>query len=256
MAAARSRRTAGKTIAPDKGISRSYDDIEHRDVYGGEEPKPGLYPGKLIAVEQHTTSDDAVHWTYEITSGAYKGWKGHVYTNGTSTKWKEEQQLVACGLVEPGGSVALTFSEILKKAKPVRLRVVQEEYENEMRGRLKTVLPASEDVEPEDAEEEDPDFSESPVKPYRARSRRAKPEPEPEPEPEEEDDDEEDVDDEEGDEGIDLDALEEELAELSSKELQAKAKEFNIPIKERRGKSDEELIDMILDAAEEMNPSF
>lgn len=309
MAAARSRRASGKVIPPEKGISRSYDDIDHsKETYKGEEPKPGLHPAKLVLVEQHTTSEDAVHWKYEITSGPYKGWWGHVYTNSTSTKWKEEQQLVACGLIKEGESVALTFEEILKKAKPVRLRTVLEEYNDEHRAKIKTTLAASTDTaatEDEEADEEDEDFTDTPSA-TRAKSRRAKAS---EPEPEDDEEEDEEVADDEArderaeeleglvpaslkkilkedhglkladyrgkeqaelidmildlefpsatedgdeEEGVDLDALEEELSDMDSAQLVAKAKEFGVSLKERRGATDEKLIDLILDKAEEL----
>lgn len=60
----------------------------------------------------------------------------------------------------------------------------------------------------------------------------------------------------EGDEGIDLDALEEELEEMSLADLKKKAKEFRATTAEIKGLDEEELIDLILEKAEEQNPSF
>jgi hypothetical protein len=55
---------------------------------------------------------------------------------------------------------------------------------------------------------------------------------------------------------LDLDALEEELEDMDLKELTAKAKEFGVTRADLKGKDEEELIDLILEKAEEQNPSF
>jgi len=312
------RGAKARKVAPTEGISGSYDDVEHREKdfepYDGPDPKPGLYPGKLSKVGQHTTSDDAVVWIFTIDGGQYDGWPGWVYTNGSTAKWKQEQILVALGLMEEGGSVNLTYEQILKKAGPVRLRVQNEEYNDELRPKIRTVLKAASATvasEPEEEEDEpDEDFDDAP-KATRAQRRKGKAEPEPEPEDDDEEEDEAEEpasdeareereeeleelsaaelkailkgdhglklaaykgktedelremilelefpadadEDEEGEgEGVDLEALEEELGELSLAELKKKAKEYGLTLADYRGKSEEEIIDLILTKLEE-----
>jgi hypothetical protein len=321
----RTRKNNVKAIDPAKGISGDYSDVEVKEgMYDGEPPTPGLYKGVLSSVGQHTTSDDAVVWTFDITDGKYAGWRGWVYTNNTTAKWKQQDILVALGLMEVGGSCSLSYEEIMRKAAPVRLRVISEPYGEEMRPKVRTVMAAAEAADvAEDDDDNDPDFQDEPVKPTRAQGRKAK-DPEPEPDPDEDDGDgdeedeelaelreeldgltlvklkarakadydatvadlkgldkagviefimaqeagdpdaEEEAGDEDGggeDEGIDLDALEEELSDLGSADLLEKAKEFKLwstrtEKKKYAAMSDDDLIEAILDAAEEMAPGF
>lgn len=299
------RGARARKIAPSEGISGSFDDVERKDFYEGEQPKPGLYPGKLVSVEQHTTSDDSIHWVFDITSGQFKGWRGHLYSNMSSAKFKTEQCLVGLGVIEEGGTINHTFDQIMKKAKPCRLRTVFEEYNDEQRAKISRVMVASADAEPdEDDDEPDEDFDDDP-KPSRARGRKK-----PEPEPEDDEDEAEDEpaedderaerlleleelsladlkkeakaagfalkdyrgkdsveiatmildkeypgaeDDEEGDdegEELDLEALEEELSELSLADLKKKAKEYGLALKDYKGKDEEGVIELILDKLE------
>lgn len=134
-----------------------FDDYEERTGgYDGETPKKGLYTGTLIEFGDHESSsgNEGLVWVFEISEGEYKGWRGWVYSNLDSTKWKTQQVVKAIN----GGSeekVVLDTSEkgvakILKNASPVRLRIVNELYEGESKGRIKTVMPAETD---EDAPE-------------------------------------------------------------------------------------------------------
>jgi hypothetical protein len=140
-------------------VKRNYKDVELREGgYDGDEPKRGLYPMKLVTAEDHTTSDDARHWVFEITDGPYAGWRGHLYTNSTGAAWKEVQILMATGLLtDPKGNFNMSDAAILKKAGPVRGRVITEEYEGETRGKLTKVLPPGETdaVDNDDADDED-----------------------------------------------------------------------------------------------------
>jgi hypothetical protein len=70
------------------------------------------------------------------------------------------------------------------------------------------------------------------------------------------DEDEADSAEEEKGEGLDLDALEEELEEMSLADLKKKAKEFGATRADMKDLDEEELIDLILEKAEEANPSF
>lgn len=127
-----------------------FDDYEERTGgYNGDEPKNGIYDGKLVALAEHTTSDDALVWIWEITEEPYAGWRGWQYTNMSSAKWKTQQftkaisggdekpmRLDPADDVKDGGD-----SKTVKKALPVRIRIKQEPYEGEQRARIRTVLP-------------------------------------------------------------------------------------------------------------------
>lgn len=256
----RARKTSTKALDPSKGISGDYSDVEVKEgMYDGEPPTPGLYKAVLSSVGQHTTSDDAVVWTFDITDGKYTGWRGWVYTNNSTAKWKQQDVLVALGLMEVGGSCSLSYEEILRKGGPVRVRVISEPYGEEMRAKIKTVMASAEAAdEADDEDDDDPDFQDEPAKPTRATARKAK---KAEPDPEPEDDEDDDSDDDGDDEGLDLDALEEELGEMEAADLVAKAKEFGLwktrsEKKAFEAKSEDDMVDAILDAAEEANPEF
>lgn len=255
------RRRTTKKVTPETGISGSFKDEEYRDNVGYDGPPPpvGLYPGKLTSVGQHTTTDDAIVWTFDITEGKYEGWRGWIYSNMSTTKWRTHEILVSLGIIEPQDDIEITFDEIMKKAGPVRLRIVNEDYDGDSVPKIRKVVKpgkvveALEDSGNDDEDDEDDDFKkEEKPKPTSRRSR-AKKEPEPEPEEDEEEPDEDDA--EEG-EGIDLDALEEELEDMDLKQLKAKAKEFGLTRAETKDLDEEDLIEAILDKAEEQNPPF
>jgi hypothetical protein len=246
-------------VTPETGISGNFKDTEYKESgggYDGPDPATGLYPAKLTSVGPHTTSDTSIVWTFDITDGKYAGWRGWTYSDMDNAKWKTQQILVALGVIEPNGDINKTYDQIMKEAEPCRIRTVSESYEGEHRAKIRSLLKglgASADAADEEEEEEDADFDDKkPAKkaaPARgSRSRKAK---DPEPEPEEEE--EEDGDEEEG---IDLDALEEELEDMSLADLKKKAKEFGATRTEIKDLDGEELIDLILDKAEEQNPSF
>lgn len=256
--AGRAARGGRKTITPETGISGSFKDTEYKEQSGGYDgppPPTGLYPMKLSSVGQHTTSDTSIVWTFDVTSGKYAGWRGWMYSDMDNAKWKTQNICVALGLIEPNEEIAMSFEEILKKAGAVRGRVRTEEYNDEFRPKLQTVIAADPNAteapeEDDEDEEEDEDFADKkPAKATTPARRRATAKKEPEPEDDAEEGEAED-------EGLDLDALEEELEELDLKELQAKAKEFGAKRADLKDKSEDDLIDWILEKAEEQNPSF
>lgn len=119
--------------------------------YEGEQPKPAIYPAVLVNCEEHTSAEgnDGTKWTFELTedAGPYQGWRGYVYTNDNGALWKQDQILVALGLQEPGGSFEGTHEGIVKKGGPVRVKTTLETYEEEKRGKIKTVLRPAEGQE-------------------------------------------------------------------------------------------------------------
>lgn len=130
-----------------KKFKRNYADVDRsgEGQYAGDVPKPGIYDFKLVRVGEHTggqADGEKSEWVFECTDEPYKGWRGYVYTNDSSTAWKEVQVLEALGIITSDeDSVDETYESIMKKALPVRGRVKNEEYEGEKRGRLNTVLP-------------------------------------------------------------------------------------------------------------------
>lgn len=232
-------------------LKRSYADTDYKGGgYDGTPPKPGLYPAVLSGVKDHTTSDTALEWTFDITEGQYKGWRGFVYTNAEGAKWKEQQILVACGLMEPNGSIEMSHENMLKKAGPVRVRVINETYQEETKGKITSIIPPSDadaDVDEDEEDEEDEDFK-KPTSRAAARKKAA----EPEPDEEDEEDEDEDEDADEGDEEFDAGALEDELAELTLGGLKARAKaEFGAKVADLKGLDEDGITDWILDKAEE-----
>lgn len=265
----RSSRTAAKR-AP--GIYEDYGDTEYREseVYDGPQPTRGIYRLELVDVRDHFKDgeDESTSrvWTLRIMDGeedkhgeSVAGWKGRKYTNAQGAKWVEQKLAVALGLIPVGGQLAMSYEQIMKKAKPCRGLIVPERYipedgDPEWRASLTSeFLPddgatrtkAKSRAAEED--EEDPEEDEEPPPSRSRRGRKADPEPEPEEEEGEEGDEDEDERVEATEE--DLEAFGEELAELKLPELKAKAKDYGVTVK--RGQKADAIIDAILDAAEE-----
>lgn len=125
-------------------FTRDYGDVEYREPgegYTGEEPTAGLYPAKLVSCKDHDAKNgDGTEWVFELVDGDYEGWRGWVYTDDEGAAWKEQQILVALGIIEPNGEVNTTHEKIVAKAKPCRVRVRNEKYEGERRAKIRTVL--------------------------------------------------------------------------------------------------------------------
>lgn len=276
---ARAARGGRKTITPETGISGSFKDTEYKTQgsgYDGPQPPAGLYPMKLTSVGQHTTSDTAIVWTFDITSGQYEGWRGWMYSDMANAKWKTQNIAVALGLIEPNEEISMSYEQILKEAGPVRGRVVREEYEeaedekDRWRSKISSVIKATGTTaasDDEDEDEDDEDFDDEPKK--SAPARRGRRQPDPEPEDDEDDDEEEEEAPEPPKRGrrgaakaepatpeIDLEALEEELEGMTLRKLKAKAKEFGVTAADMKDADEDDLIDLILEKAEEQNPSF
>ena len=126
-----------------------FDDYEERDAtgYDGDEPKKGIYNGSLVTVKDHTSGagNEGFEWVFEITEGDFSGWRGWVYSNNDSSKWKTQQIVKAITGGKTDKFVLDTEDngkKTVKKAKPVRLRVINEKYEDERKGRIRVVLPS------------------------------------------------------------------------------------------------------------------
>lgn len=128
-----------------------YDDYEEKEGtgYDGPVPKRGIYTGSLISLAEHTSSDSSLEWIFEITEGDFKGWRGWVYSDMDNAKWKTQQ----IGKAIQGGKeekIKLapakeknkgSESKTVKAAKPVRLQLARETYEDEPRAKIRRVLP-------------------------------------------------------------------------------------------------------------------
>lgn len=136
--------------------------------YDGEEPKRGNYPGKLVALNEHTAGNgnESIRWVFEITEGDYAGWRGYLYSNMDTAKWRTQEIVKAIQggdekktKIEPGPEgdrEAGEASKTVKKAGPVRLRVMTDEYEGEKRGKVRNVLPDT-DAKPSKKKKKDSD---------------------------------------------------------------------------------------------------
>lgn len=131
-------------------FKRSYKEVdrERESGYSGDIPKPGIYTFKLVKVGDHTASSsgaDGTEWIFECVEAPYEGWRGWVYTNDDTTAWKEVQILEALGIItKEDEEINTTHEKIMKDASLVRCKITNETYEDEKRGRIRTVLPMPE----------------------------------------------------------------------------------------------------------------
>lgn len=281
----RRRATSGTTrrrsAASEEGrLNRDYSEEEYREPgegYNGEQPTKGLYTCELISISDHTKQDDpdakSVKWMFRLVEGSenkhgddVSGFVDAIYTT-ENTAWREQQILVATGVIKPKGKVNLPYDGIVKKAKPCTVRMGVERYipedgDPEWRGRMQAFLPPKdvtttrrrrkdedepvEDVfeDQEDGDEDDGDDEPETPPPSRRRSRKAD---EPEPEPEDDEDEEED---DEPDEPYDPDELAAELEDLSLAALKKRARE-EFGVKIARGMDADAIIDAVIDTLDE-----
>lgn len=243
----RSRRTTagrgGQETASGR-LKRNYSDEEYREPgegYNGPQPSRGLYTAELFDVRDHTTGEgnESIRWGFRLVPGSedaktgddVSGFADFLYTND-NTLWREQQILVATGVIKPNGQLNLTYEQILKKAKPCTVKMGQERYvpedgEPEWRGRMQAFLP------PKDGA-------------AKTTRRKAKDEDVDESEFEEEATE----DAEESDWPEDPDELAEALEELSLAELKKVARE-DFSVKISRGMDKEDIVESVLDTLEE-----
>lgn len=284
-AAGGSRRSTGN----DSGgrLNRDYTDEEYRtpeEGYDGPEPTKGLYTAELVRINDHTKKDEdgpsSVRWLFRLAKGSVNsdgedvsGWMDSQYTT-ENTYFREQQMLVATGVIKPNGKVNLPYDAIVKKAKPCTVRVgvervIDEDGEGTWRGRMQAFLPLREttaerrgtkrsrddddgddDVfdDEADTDEAEEDEEEKPARSRRSTSRSRRKAAEPEPDEDEDEEGEEEEGDE--DEEIDPDALAAELEELSLAALKKRARE-EFGVKITRGMVADDIIEAVLDTLDQ-----
>lgn len=124
-------------------IEIDLNDVEVRETYDGEDPRPGFYTFELVNVRAHTSQagNEGIAWVFALRDNAlYEGWVRTVHSNMLpkgvegSSLWKTGEILVAlAGGVgvkgTKGAQVRLDLNSekavanFLKKAKMVRGRV-------------------------------------------------------------------------------------------------------------------------------------
>lgn len=283
-----SRRSTGE----DSGgrLNRDYSGEEYREPgegYNGPTPKKGLYPGKLVTINDHESKDgnESVRWGFEITGGtspddngdevSVAGFRDYQYTNDDTTLWREQQIAVALGLVKPNGKLNATYAAILKKAKPCTLRIIRERYipedggDPEWRAKIAAVLAARDlgatktarrpkDEDTEDVfDDEEPDADEDeaeedpPTRARRSTTRsRRKAEVVDDDVADEDADEPDDEEDEDEEEPYDPNVLAAELEDLSLVALKKRARE-EFGVKITRGMVTDDIIEAILDTLDE-----
>lgn len=129
-------------------FKRNYQEVDRTrkagEGYSGEVPKPGIYDAELVAADDHTSAggNEGSEWIFRLTTEPYEGWQGWVYANDNTAAWKEVQILEAVGVLVPGKEmIETTYEKIVAKAGPCRVRVRNETYEDEKRGKITTILP-------------------------------------------------------------------------------------------------------------------
>lgn len=120
-------------------IEIDLNNVEVRDVYDGDDPRPGFYTFDLVSVREHTSQagNDGFAWIFSLADDPlYEGWTRTVHSNldKDSTRWKTEEILLALagGKAVQGtkkANVRLDVSDpeavkrFVKAAKKVRGRV-------------------------------------------------------------------------------------------------------------------------------------
>ena len=122
-----------------------FEDYEEKAGFTGAQPPAGLYEAKLSSLAEHTTSDDALVFTFDIVEeGPYLGWRGYIYANMSSAKWRVQQiaKAIQGGSEKPMSMNPDNAAAIIKKAKQVRIRTKMEKYNGEDRAKIATIVPS------------------------------------------------------------------------------------------------------------------
>jgi hypothetical protein len=234
--APRAKRTSKKASAKKSNVIEITfgDDYEPpTSEYFGEEPRPGVYRFRAIRVEKHTkeeTGSETVHWAFSCEDEPYAGWTGHMYTGlPGSESFYRTQHIVRA--LQGGTTKDVTLNldnpeAFLKKAKVVLGRVMAEEYNGDIRGRLSRVAPDDGTVKSTkpSADDEDDEFEDDGFE-------------EEDDEDSEEDFDEEDEDDDEDEEDEDDEDDEEDDEEDDDEDDDEEDEEPEPPAKKSKAKS-------------------
>lgn len=135
-----------------------YDETKSGAGYAGQDPPRGIYKGVMVAVDDHESKggNEGFEWKFEIQDGSpYSGWRGYVYSDLGNTKWKTQQ--IGHAITGKTGDFTIDTDDqgakMVKKAKPVLIRVISEKYEGENRAKIRSILP----IVDEDSTEEETD---------------------------------------------------------------------------------------------------
>lgn len=177
----RRSRTSGSTTraaakkAASTVIEIDFDDYEgDGNAYMGDDPRPGVYTFRLVNVEAHTAQNgnEGIRWTFECTDPAYAGWRGYMYTNMGTAKFKTQQivKAVQGGQEKPVKLDLAKPDKFLASCKEVVGRVVNDQYETddgEVRSSAKLLRVVAESAapkrsrKPEPEDDEDDDFEDA-----------------------------------------------------------------------------------------------
>jgi hypothetical protein len=134
-----------------------FDGYEEKEGgYDGDEPKKGIYDARLVSLREHTSGEgnEGLEWQFDITEEPYVGWRGWVYSNMDSAKWKTQQIVKAISggsedgmRLDPVDGPDGSKSKTVKASQPVRLRIGREMYDDEPKARIRRVM-VSENAKP------------------------------------------------------------------------------------------------------------
>jgi hypothetical protein len=118
-------------------IEIDLNNVEVREAYDGDDPRPGFYTFELVNAGTHTSQAGAegFKWIFSLRDDVnYEGWTRTVYSNLDTTKWKTDEIMLALagGNAVKGTKAAKvrldmsdedSVAKYIKKAKLVRGRV-------------------------------------------------------------------------------------------------------------------------------------
>jgi hypothetical protein len=129
-------------------IDYNVEGVESGGGGGSVEPKPGVYPARIVVAAKRTEKNDRtpandVKVTFDL-GGDYT-WVNSYIGLGPESDWKLAEFIRALGLREKG---KLDLKKIQNKM--VRVKINADTYENEYRGKVGRIMPgAPDDVLPE-----------------------------------------------------------------------------------------------------------
>lgn len=104
---------------------------------------PGFYHARLVDCDMEDAKSSGVPqfvWQFIVISGPKKNFKLKFWTSlSKDARWKAAQTMKALGVSAAGKVGTLDVDAI--KGRPVRLEIIHEPYQGEMRSKVKTVHP-------------------------------------------------------------------------------------------------------------------